>query len=408
MRGATVLVLSVLVVLGTIPTAAATTTQDEVTMTVTVVDGNGQVLDGITINASWEGGYTVEETRANGQALVDVPAGADVSITVERGRYVRNDPVVVEDASGQSVEVSVRLQGTATVTVQDTNGEALDNAIVRLWQGGEVVVNTRTDANGVVQSPAIEQGEYRLVAFKQGYLRNSSTLDVTGDVSRTVAVESDSITVTFGVEDDHFDPPRSVEQAQIEIGEIATIRTLSNGEATASVPVNARLDVTVTKENYTEVTQQLRTNEDDTSLNVTIRRTPAISIDSVANRVVMGESTSITITNEYGEPVPGASVSLDGESVGETDDSGEITFQIETEGAHTVSAQADDLEAAATIQGVRAATDRPTTTETPTSTATATATEAPITTSGTGPGFGPVAALLALVATLLVVRRRHE
>jgi len=396
----------VLVVLGTIPTTAATTTQDEITLTVTVVDGNGQEIDGITLNASWDGGYTVEETRANGQALVDVPAGADVSITVESDRYVRNDPVVVEDASSQQVEVDVRLQGTTTVTVQDTNGEALDNAIVRLWQGGEVVVNTRTDENGVLESPAIEQGEYRLVAYKQGYLRNSSTLQVTGDVSRTVEVESDSITVTFDVDDDHFDPPRAVEDARIEVGDIATIRTLSNGEATASVPVNARLDVTVGKENYTEVTQRLRTNEEDTSLNATIQRTPAISIDSAASRVVIGESTSITVTNEYGEPVTGASVSLDGENVGETDDSGQLSFTIETEGNHTVSAQADDLDTEVTVQGVRAATDRPTT-ETATATATATGTEAP-TTSGTGPGFGPVATLIALVATLLIARRRRE
>jgi len=406
MRGATVLALSVLVVLGTIPTTAATTTQDEITLTVTVVDGNGQEIDGITLNASWDGGYTVEETRANGQALVDVPAGADVSITVESDRYVRNDPVVVEDASSQQVEVDVRLQGAATVTVQDTNGEALDNAIVRLWQGGEVVVNTRTDENGALESSAIEQGEYRLVAYKQGYLRNSSTLQVTGDVSRTVEVESDSITVTFDVDDDHFDPPRAVEDARIEVGDIATIRTLSNGEATASVPVNARLDVTVGKENYTEVTQRLRTNEEDTSLNATIQRTPAISIDSAASRVVIGESTSITVTNEYGEPVTGASVSLDGENVGETDDSGQLSFTIETEGNHTVSAQADDLDTEVTVQGVRAATDRPTT-ETATATATATGTEAP-TTSGTGPGFGPVATLIALVATLLIARRRRE
>jgi len=406
MRGATVLALSVLVVLGTIPTTAATTTQDEITLTVTVVDGNGQEIDGITLNASWDGGYTVEETRANGQALVDVPAGADVSITVESDRYVRNDPVVVEDASSQQVEVDVRLQGAATVTVQDTNGEALDNAIVRLWQGGEVVVNTRTDENGALESSAIEQGEYRLVAYKQGYLRNSSTLQVTGDVSRTVEVESDSITVTFDIDDDHFDPPRAVEDARIEVGDIATIRTLSNGEATASVPVNARLDVTVGKENYTEVTQRLRTNEEDTSLNATIQRTPAISIDSAASRVVIGESTSITVTNEYGEPVTGASVSLDGENVGETDDSGQLSFTIETEGNHTVSAQADDLDTEVTVQGVRAATDRPTT-ETATATATATGTEAP-TTSGTGPGFGPVATLIALVATLLIARRRRE
>jgi PGF-CTERM protein len=282
--------------------------------------------------------------------------------------------------------------------VRDTQGDPVSNAIVRLWQDGQPIVNTRTDADGVLESPVVERGEYRLVAFKEGYLRNSSTLQVDGDVSRTVNIESDSVTVTFDVTDDHFSPPEPVQGAQIEIEDIGTIQTLNSGEATASVPVNSNLDVTVSKANYTEVTETLRTGEEDMMLNVTIQRTPSISVDPANDRVVIGESTSVTITNEYGNPVEGASVSLDGSSVGETDANGQLSVTIESEGEHTVSAQADGLQAETVIQGVRAATS----TAAPTATATATDTQAPETTSGDGPGF---TAVLALVALLVVAGR---
>jgi hypothetical protein len=259
-------------------------------------------------------------------------------------------------------------------------------------------VNTRTNANGVLESPVIERGEYQLVAFKEGYLHNRSTLQVDGDVSRTVVIESDSVTVTFDVTDDHFSPPEPVQSARIDIEDIGTIQTLNSGEATASVPVNSDLDVMVSKPNYTEVTRTLRTDEQDTMLNVTIQRTPAISVDPANDRVVIGESTSVTITNEYGNPVSNASVALDGTAVGETDANGQLSVTIETEGEHTVNAQADGLQAEAVIEGVRAATS----TAAPTATRTATTTAAPETTSGDGPEF---TAGLALVALLVVAGR---
>lgn len=398
MRGTTVLMVSVLVALASVPAGAAANAQGQVTLTVTVVDTNGQPVSGATLNASWDDGNRMGTTRANGQALVDVPRGATVTIDIQSDTYVRNSPYVVEDASGQSVEITVARQGTATVRVRNTQGELVSNSIVRLWQEGQPVVNTRTNANGVLESPVIERGEYQLVAFKEGYLRNRSTLQVDGDVSRTVVIESDSVTVTFDVTDDHFSPPEAVQSARLDIEDIGTIQTLNSGEATASVPVNSDLDVTVSKANYTEVTRTLRTDEQDTMLNVTIQRTPAISVDPANDRVVIGESTSVTITNEYGNPVSNASVALDGTAVGETDANGQLSVTIETEGEHTVNAQADGLQAEAVIEGVRAATS----TAAPTATRTATTTAAPETTSGDGPGF---TAGLALVALLVVAGR---
>jgi hypothetical protein len=132
MRGTTVLMVSVLVALASVPAGAAANAQGQVTLTVTVVDTNGQPVSGATLNASWDDGNRMGTTRANGQALVDVPRGATVTIDIQSDTCVRNSPYVVEDASGQSVEITVARQGTATVRVRNPQGELVSNSIVRL------------------------------------------------------------------------------------------------------------------------------------------------------------------------------------------------------------------------------------------------------------------------------------
>lgn len=56
---------------------------DEVTMEVEVVDRGGNPLDGADLTASWEGGSDEATTAGNGRAFVDVPEGANVTITVD-------------------------------------------------------------------------------------------------------------------------------------------------------------------------------------------------------------------------------------------------------------------------------------------------------------------------------------
>jgi uncharacterized protein (TIGR03382 family) len=414
MERTTVLAVALLVTLAGGPGLATAGSQEQVTLTVTVVDERGQPVSGATLVASWDGGETTEETRANGQALIDVPQGANVSIAVRSDTYVRNVPLEVTDAREQSVESTVARQGSATISVVDTGGQPVGNAIVRMWHDGQVVVNTRTDDDGVLESPTIEQGEYRLIVFREGYFRNASDLAVTGDVSRQVAIQQGSATVTFAVTDPHFDPPRPVENATISVGDIGTVRTLGNGEATIQVPVNARTRVSVTKPNYSAVTRRLVVGEDATTLDVSIRRTPALAVRPANDRVVVGESVTVAVTDEYGDAVEGATVQFDGDSVGQTDTDGELSVTIESEGTHRIAASTGNLTAAATVEGVRAATETPslTATPTPTATRTATAADAPTTTApsfGFGPGFTPVTALVAvLVAIGLVLLRRRR
>lgn len=384
---------------------------DAVTLTVQVVDRSGNPLDGVELSATWDGGGPVNATTAgNGKAFLDVEEGADVTIRTERQFYVRNEPYVVENASGGEVTIEMALGGEATVVVRDANGRVSD-AVVRLFQDGERVVNGRTGPDGTLTTPKVEQDDYRLVAFKEGYRRNATTLTVDDQVRQEMVIEQDSVLVTFRVNDDHFIPPRPVVDANVTVLGIADVTTQGNGAVTVSLPVNTVYDVDVTKPGYESVSRTINVRESRKSLNATIQRTPSINATVNTGRVVVGERVRVSVTDEYGEPVPGATVSLDGSNVGETNDDGTARVLIESDGPHTVEVSSGDLEAAVEVEGVDPAPDETPTaipSPTPSPTPTPTATPSPAPTSGLGPGFGPVGVVVALLAAAVLLGRRRR
>lgn len=401
MTRTTVLLLAAVVLLSSVPVAVTADSTQPVTLTISVVDRTGNPVADATVQATWDGGSTTETTRSNGKTLIDVPSGARVELNVTSDQYIRNTNYVIRHASSGDVQVTVAEKGSATVTATNNQGQTITDAHVRMWQDGTRVVDARTNAKGVYKTDAIEQGEYQLFVFKEGYLRNSTRLQVDGDVSQSLSIEQGSVTATFRVTDDHFESPRPLENASIDVKGVASgVQTLGNGENTLSVPVNDVYDVTVTKSGYQTATERLRVNEDATSLNVSIQRTPAISIDSLSDRIVVGENVSIDVTDEYGTPVANASVTVDGASVGETDADGALTFGIDTAGNHTVEATAGDLTDTATIEGIDP--DAKQTTTQSQQTAGTTSGES----NGSGPGFTPLVALAAVLLAAAMLARR--
>jgi len=383
--------------------SATTTDEETVTLTVTVVDQSGNPLSDADLSATWDGGGPVNRTTAgNGKAFLDVAEGEDVTISVDHPHYVRNHPYVVENASERDVTIEVARKGTATVTVEGGSGP-LDNAIVRMFHDGRPVVNARTAGDGTFTTGNVEQGNYTLITFKEGYVRNKTTLTVDGQVSKTMEIEQDTVLVTFSVRDDHFDSPQPVGNANVTVPGIADVTTQGTGTVTVSVPVNDNYDVTITKPGYESVTKQLRVDESQASVNATIQRTPAVNVEVGSNRVVVGEPVRVTVTDEYGTPIDGATVTRDDSEVGQTDVEGVISVTIERSGNVTISAEARNRADSVTVEGVQpGGDDTPTATATPTATPTDTTT----TTSGSGAGFGVAAAVLALVLGALAARRR--
>lgn len=407
-RSGVVTVLCSLLVVASVATGGAgaqagsdAASTDDVTLTITVVDQGGNPLGDVELSATWEGGGPRNATTAgNGKAFLDVPEGANVTITTDRRFYVRNEPYVVENATERDVRIDMARQGTATITVQDASGTGtVSDAFVRLFQNGQPVVSARTGPDGTFTTRDIEQDEYTLITYKEGYLRNKTTLTVDGTVQATRTIRQDSVLVTFRVEDDHFEPPRPVVDANVTIRGIADVTTQGNGQVTVSVPVNDEYDVEITKGGYGTDTKTLTVAESATSLNTTIQRVPSISASTGIDRVVVGENVSVRVTDEYGDRVVGATVSIDGTEVGQTDSEGVIEVPIESAGNHTIQVRNKQLRTKVRVEGVQPAPE-----ETPTATAAATPTPEP--TSGLGPGFGAGVVVLALLAVALLARRR--
>ena len=401
---ATLLVLAVPAALG--PAAA----QEQATVTLTVVDRADERVGGVDLRVVWNNGEGSENvtTRVNGQVLVDVPSGADVEVRVTDDEYLRNRPAAFFGVTGGELEVPVSLPGTARVTVSDASGP-IEGADVRL-SGNGVTRTVETGTDGVAVLGPVERGSYGVRVSQPGYLSNSTGVVLDGTVNRSVTLSEADRQLSVRVVDDHFEEPEALAEATVDIQGVATLTTGSNGQRGTTVAVNSDYRLTVTKQGYEAVTRTVSVGESDESVTVAIQREDAVSIETTSDRVVVGEVTRLTVTDEYGQSVGGAAVSVEGSQVGETDDRGVYDLAVETAGNQTVTVSTDGLSASVVVEGVEPgsqATQSPTETAAPTETATATPTPDRTTTGGGGPGFGALAGLVALLAlaAFAVLRR---
>lgn len=392
-RRAVVLVL--LVVLA--PLSGATTVSGApVALTVSVTDQSGDPIAGADLTATWENGSATAETTSNGKAFIDVPEDADVELEAEHPAYVRNHPVVVENATEQAVTVDMHQRGSATISVTDESGQVSDARVI-IRKDGRIVEDSRTTSTGTFQTDVIEHGDYTVTVIKRGYDREQTEMTVDGDVEDSVAIERGSVTLSVRVVDPHFDPPRPIEGVTVSVDSVGQFTTQPEGTASVGVPVNSELDMTVTGENYEEVSQTVSVTESAVSVNVSTSRAPEISLESANERVIAGEGTLVTVRNEYDEPVEGATVLLDEDAVGETDANGQLTVTVSDPGSHSIVAERGELQSGSvTVTGVNVNGETPAPTEEPQTM-----------TDSSGPGFGPVVALLALVVSALLGRRRQ-
>lgn len=384
---------ALLVALSVVAAGPAAAQEEFVTLTVTVETPAGDPVRGATLTATWDGGSSSETTKANGKALLDVPDDADVRIAVEHDDYVRNFPATVEDASNEEVSLTVYEKATARIVVHD--GEArIADADVSFRKDGrdEDVVQGKTGGDGVLTSGTIEAGDYTVTVRKAGYYVTQKDLDVRGDVEEAVTLQRGTVTLEVNVTDDHFEQPRPVGGATVEVSGSGSVTTQPGGIGRISVPVNAWARIDVTKEGYRTTRADVYVGEEDEVVDLSVRRTPSISVDLLSERVVVGESVSLTVTDEYGDPVEGATVRVDGEAVAETDASGGAVVQVSSGGNHTVAVESGPLEANASVRGVGEGG----------TTGDGDSTTGEGETTAQTPGFGVIVALLAVLVVALV------
>lgn len=380
-------------------TAPVAGQEDLVTLTVSVQTPDGDPVRDARLTATWDGGSApAATTRSNGQALIDVPAGADVSLRVSHADYVRNVPYTIADASQRGVTMTVYPKASARIAVEDADGPVAD-AEVSLRKGSFRVTQGTTGEDGTLDTGTVEQGVYTLTVSRAGYFQHQETVDVTGDTRVPVTLERGTVTLEVNVTDDHFEPPRAVGDATVDVDGSGSVTTQPTGIGRISVPVNAWAYLDVKKAGYEAARYSVYVGESDEQVDLTVERTPAVSLELLSRQVVIGERVSLSVTDEYGDPVAGATVRLDGEAVTETDDGGQAVVRIESTGNHTVVVEQGSLSAEGTVTGVETGGTTQPTTEEPAGT----------TTEDGQPGFGPVVALLAVLAVLgLGVRRARR
>lgn len=345
-----VIIILVAVMTGT--AASAASGQQQVTITVTVVDQNDEPIANTQLEAIWNGGSSTAVTKSNGKAFLDVPAGADVEILVSHNDYTRNLPYELTDASAESITIEVAEKAEASITVSDSDGP-VEDARVRFWQNGQIIVSKATDTRGVMDSGVIEAGEYRVTVTQPGYYRESVRLTVRNEAQEEIQIEHGTVTVTFNVLDENFNPPKPVAGASITGDEIGSVRTQANGVQQVSIPVNSKVEVTVEKDGFETVTQSIAVKEENTNVEISTRKNPDISFGFLNDRVVVGEQIHVTITDQYGQPVEDSVIYLDGNRMGKTDENGVLLVKLEEPGEHTVYAESGSLSSEThTVTGV--------------------------------------------------------
>jgi PGF-CTERM protein len=404
-RLAVAVVLALVLPLLAGPAGVATAQSGEtVTLTVAVRDRAGDLVADADLDVEWDGGSTTATTAANGRAFVDVPAGATVRITVNHPRYLREDPFVLADVSEREVSVTVYRKSTIRLEVSDPNGSVAD-ASVLIERGGLDVATGTTDANGVFETGVIRAGDYTVTVTKPGYYNRTKPLAVEGDVTNRVALRPGSVDVTVRVTDPHFDPATPVADASVALEGVATDRTDPDGTVTVTAPVNTETTLRVTKSSYRTVTRRVRIGEANDTVAVGLSRTPSLTVEVVAQRVVAGERVLLTATDAYGDPATGVTVTLDGDQVGTTDADGELAVRIDDPGTHTLRASTDGTQSnELTVEAIAADGA----TATPTANATPTATATPTGTGDGAPGFTPALAVVAVLATAFLLRARQD
>lgn len=374
-----VVIVAVGLALGAIMVAGTATADDEIVVEVTVENQDGETVSGVDVTVDWEDDAETATTLPDGTQTFVVEEGANLTISVDHMDYVRNFPLERENVTldeGQSrysVTVPVWEAAYPTIVVEEDGDPIEDlrvrfldreeNSFVRGSQQGpgeyevQSLPNSRTaslmtNADGEVELNRIASKEnYRVDTFKAGYLVEEIDLDVDGFMTETIEVESARVDVDFFVEDDHFDPPQPVADAEISIPEQGiTLTTFSDGGQDQRLPVNTDYTIEVSKNGYDGVTEELQLGESSTEFSVSIQRTPELNVDALNTQVIVGQTTRVTVTNAYDEPVAGATITVDGEEVGETDQTGSFDVTLESEGEQTVGASHGGLSEEVTIE----------------------------------------------------------
>ncbi|SEP61991.1 carboxypeptidase-like regulatory domain-containing protein [Natrinema salaciae] len=408
-----VVLVAVAVCLTTFVGVGAAQSNGDVTVTVHVVADDGSDVGGASVTVAWDGGESTEQTASNGRALIDVPSGADVSIAVDDEEYVRNNPVeigTVTNHTTETVTVYPPTDGEIAVVADD---DPVESATVTLTKRGDdrAAAEGTTDSDGIFAVDDLETGVYDVTVTKPGYYEESTTVDLAAVDDASVDIEPGTAEVSFAITDAVLEEPLAADVTVLNDGERdSTISTNQNGERRIDLSVNTEYTVVVEAEGYGTLERELSVGESDTSRSYGIERTPTLALETSNERVILGETVGVTVTDEYGDPVEGATVRVDGSTVATTDAAGSASVPVETAGELEFVAEADGTTSdSVVVEGIDPDADGEDGADEGSDENETERTDADDPAAGDGmPGFGPSTAAIAVAAFVggLIALRR--
>jgi hypothetical protein len=338
------LLVAALVVTAPLIGIGAASATDDITLSVIVEDDDGNAVDDATVTATWDDDERTDETRSNGQVLIDVPADADVSVDVDHDDLVLNNPEeigTVDDHTTVDVTLYPETDGEITVVENDT---PVADATVSLTKDDDTrtAATGTTDDDGVFTAESIETGSYDVAVEKAGYYDESATVDLRANDGTSVALESGTERVTFSVTDGYFEKPLETNVTILQDGvRDATLSTNADGERSVPLDVNTAYTAAIEKDGYDDGAndREFTVGEDGAEVDYVVERTPALTLEASNERILVDETVGLEVTDEYDNPVADAEIVADDSTVATTADDGSATLTVETPGELELTAQ---------------------------------------------------------------------
>lgn len=397
-RRTAALVAVVLAALVVVPAAAPVATAqsgDRVTVTVLVTTDRETPVPGATVTATWDGGETQGTTAGNGKVFLDVPRGATVSFDANQSGYTRNSPLrrtIGPDTDQVTVGVSVAVQ--FTYRVSDADGDPLSGTDVSVLNDrGREIAGGDTGSDGRYATPRLAAADYTVRFERAGYFTVNRSESGTQSVTRPITLERGLATLAINVTDSRTGTP--LEGATVEADSVSG-ETDADGRINLDVPVNDEVAVDVSLTGYDATTRSFTTGEAGRTVTVSLARLPNLTTSTANDRVVVGESTLVSVRDAYDDPAANVTVIVDGEETGETDADGELLVTVESAGDHEIRAQRGNIRSQTVVVEGVATGDAGGATTTPGTSTGAVRTPS----SGLAPGFGVGAGLVALTLVL--------
>lgn len=229
------------------------------TATVTVRNPDGGLVAGATVTLSTPPAAAAAVATAvapavtndNGVAVLqNVPlSSTPYTMTISRSGYSDQSQSITINSANPTAQVNNYTPSanyTVNITVQDTSGNAVSGAAVRLGSG-----TATTDANGLA-SFQCGAANYPVSITKDGYSFNATTLAVSQAVNKTYQMSRAS-TIMLNVFDSSTPGNTAVANAIVRLGDYAAVLTDSEGIATITNVADGRYGVDIVANGYAKL-----------------------------------------------------------------------------------------------------------------------------------------------------------